>query len=379
MIDGKSLLLEGFGELHNTTMHLTPPNPVKEKTKSIWVRPSERLFPLLGAGRPIPNVSPGSDSLQPPPNDNITLPTTSRAPLPTVETPPSATNETTEYAIAPDHPLANHPWWKSRPHLLAVLSSAFPAVTAQSLPHPSQQQEALHMLAQRSQRTYNMLNLRRGCQKQHGGFPNLEWDIFRELTPRFLEGDFKFAQINWHAIGFKDKLRFEEEVDRACEARNQAFIELQERIRELEMKLEDREAAVASLMKNKKEEGYRMLMEMAVEAVEQASREKATFCCAGLKKDSSPVRHDSVWSFSESALGRQQSPVRHDSVWSGSSSEREFMRPQLRGGVQTPRIPPGVTEIPGLCDVALRHDPDAPGSQWRWGNGKGCYGGNSIV
>ncbi|KAF1958886.1 hypothetical protein CC80DRAFT_490655, partial [Byssothecium circinans] len=87
-----------------------------------------------------------------------------------------------------DHPLADHPWWTPRPHLLAVLVSHDPYLTASTLPLPSNSHQALNMLAQRSQRVHNILNVRRGCQRTHGGFPNLEWDIFRELAPRFLDG-----------------------------------------------------------------------------------------------------------------------------------------------------------------------------------------------
>ncbi|KAF2643355.1 hypothetical protein P280DRAFT_250513 [Massarina eburnea CBS 473.64] len=133
-----------------------------------------------------------------------------------------------------DHALRGHTWWQSRPWLLTVLTSQDPYGTAARLP-PTQMQEALHMLAQRGTRMHNILNLRRGCQRTHG-FPQLEWDIFRELAPRFLAGEFKFAQINWHAIGWKDKLRFEEEVDRACAVRNRQITTLIVRLEELEAK-----------------------------------------------------------------------------------------------------------------------------------------------
>jgi hypothetical protein len=54
------------------------------------------------------------------------------------------------------------------------------------------------------------------------------------LTLTHHSSEYKFSQINWHAIGFKDKLRFEEEVDRACVGRNLAFSHLQARTIELE-------------------------------------------------------------------------------------------------------------------------------------------------
>ena len=49
--------------------------------------------------------------------------------------------------------------------------------------------------------------------------------------------ELRFAQINWHAVGFRDKLRFEEEVDRACAVRNGEVRGLRERIKWLEVRV----------------------------------------------------------------------------------------------------------------------------------------------
>lgn len=83
--------------------------------------------------------------------------------------------------------------------------------------------------------------------------------------PQFINGEFKFAQINWHAIGFKDKLRFEEEVDRACEARNKVFTELQERVSELEEKLKDRDAVVAAMKEKRREDEFQKIIDRYVD------------------------------------------------------------------------------------------------------------------
>ncbi|CAI6335610.1 unnamed protein product [Periconia digitata] len=162
--------------MEQTTMHHLPPQDVEQQGpgKSVWMPPSQRLFPRLHQKQTVASPSKCPD----PPCQQLSDAATKAPPTLQAGILPAGTLPAMETPSLDDlsqrHPLAAHPWWVNRPHLLAVLGSQDPATAAHTLPTTSQQQEAMHMLAQRSQRMFNILNLHRGCQKQRGGFPNLE-------------------------------------------------------------------------------------------------------------------------------------------------------------------------------------------------------------